>query len=144
MTNEEQNNTSETENTTTETQAPVSNTPSVVSAVHADVATILSDSNIKVRELVVNELTNQEITRRKDAVLTVISKVGEKNKELQKIEKQGTFSLDATGKKLAGPFYNKEQVESLKKLREEIVRLSNALTVFFEKNDATKLLEVTK
>jgi hypothetical protein len=86
----------------------------------------------------------KEITARKDAVLTLLTKFDDKTKELKKAENGGAYSLDINGNKVGDPSFTKEQVESIKKLREEITGISTALSNFFDKNDTKKLYEIAK
>lgn len=97
-----------------------------------------------VRELVIDELTQQEIVKRKDAVLVLLGKYEEKTKELKKQE--GALvkkEFDAEGKVIRA-YYDAEGSKALKAIRDDIERISQALTNFFDKNDATKLYELAK
>ena len=95
-----------------------------------------------VRELVIGELTQQEIVKRKDAVLALLTKYEERTKELKKQEKAlAKVEYDAEGKETR-KYYDAEGSKALKAIRDEIEKISQALTNFFDKNDTAKLYEL--
>ena len=96
-----------------------------------------------VRELVIGELTQQEIVKRKDAVIVLLGKYEEKTKELKKQE--GALAkkeFDAEGKETR-KYFDAEGSKALKAIRDEIEKISQALTNFFDKNDTAKLYELS-
>jgi hypothetical protein len=120
------------------TPAPVS--PAV--ALWQVVKDASSTKGLAVRELVISELTDREITKRKDAVLALLSKYEEKTKELKKKEKElAKVEYDSEGKVIR-TYYDAEGIKALKAVRDEIEKVSNALTNFFDKNDTGKLYEL--
>ncbi len=127
----------------TEPTAPALVVPPAIT-IRTEIADRLATTAPAVREAVISELTTKEITARKDAVLSLLTKFDDKSKELKKAENGGAYALDINGNKVGDPSFTKEQVESIKKLREEITGISTALTNFFEKNDTKKLYEIAK
>jgi hypothetical protein len=125
------------------TEVETKNIPPAI-ALWAEVAAAATTKGSAVRELVVGELTQQEIIKRKDAVIALLGKYDEKTKELKKAENQGTWLLNANGAKVGDPSFTKEQVGVMKGLRDDIAKLSSALSNFFEKNDTNKLYELAK
>lgn len=113
--------------------------PSV--AIRADVATALENSGTKVRTIVVEQLAKAEIDKRTTSVMKVLDKIDEKNKEMRKAEGAGTSSFDAAGVAVGSPVYTKQQVEDMKKIRENIAKLQKALEVAFTTNDFSKVHE---
>lgn len=129
---------------TTESSVPSTSAIAPAVALWQVVKDAASTKGLAVRDLVITELTQQEIIKRKDAVIVLLGKYEEKTKELKKAEGQGTWDLNANGDKIGDPKYSKEQVGVMKGLREEVARISQALTNFFEKNDTNKLYELAK
>jgi hypothetical protein len=108
-----------------------------------EVAGAAATKGSAVRELVIGELTQQEIIKRKNAVLVLLHKYEEKTKELKKAEKSLVKAeFDINGVKTR-EYYEPESNVTLKKLRDEITTFSTALTAFFENNDTKKLYELT-
>jgi hypothetical protein len=131
------------EATLAEVEAPAAVVPPAIT-LRTEIADRLATTAPVVREAVIAELTTKEITARKDAVLTLLTKFDDKSKELKKAENGGAYALDIDGKKVGDPTFTKEQVEAIKKLREEISGISTALSNFFDKNDTKKLYELAK
>lgn len=113
-------------------------------ALRTEIAARLIDTAPAVREMVVSELTKQDLEKRKNAVLVVLAKWDEKDKELKKKEKAGAPSLNAVGESIGPMTYSKDEVEAMKKLRDELGKISKALSLFFEENDTQKLYELSK
>ena len=127
-----------------ETNAPTTTTPVLPPAIAlwAEVSEAATTKGKAVRELVVLELTSNEIEKRKDAVLSLLSKYDDKTKELKKAEKslvKKEFNGDGS---VSREFYVAEDIEKLKKMREDVANISAALSNFFEKNDVKKLYEI--
>lgn len=103
-----------------------------------------SAQGLAVRELVTEQLINAEIIKRKDAVLVLLTKYEERTKELKKQEKAlAKLEFDALGQETR-KYYDAEGTKALKAIRDEIAAISQALSNFFDKNDATKLYELAK
>lgn len=113
-------------------------------ALWAEVAAAATTKGSAVRELVVAELTNTEIIKRKEAVLVLLNKYEEKTKELKKQEKTlAKNEFDADGK-ISRTWYDGEGTKALKALRDEIASISEALNKFFNDSDTKKLYELSK
>jgi hypothetical protein len=120
--------------------APVS--PAV--ALWAEVAGAATTKGTAVRQIVIDELTNTEIIKRKEAVLSLLTKYEEKTKELKKQEKTlAKNEFDGDGK-VSRTWYDAEGIKALKALRDEIAAISEALNKFFNDNDTKKLYELAK
>lgn len=131
-----------TEPTPAPTPVTDSNVPPAV-ALWQLVKDAATTKGLAVRELVINELTHQEIGKRKDAVLVLLGKYEEKTKELKKSEKSlAKVEYDGDGKEVR-KYYDTEGNKTLKSLRDELAALSQAFTNFFDKNDTTKLYELS-
>jgi hypothetical protein len=131
---------------TESTPNPSGNPPPVSPAVALwlEVAGAATTKGSAVRELVVTELTGQEIVKRKDAVIVLLGKYEEKTKELKKQEKSlAKVEYDADGK-VTRTYYDADGSKALKAIREEIEKISGALTNFFENNKTDKLYELAK
>ena len=133
-----------TESTPVTAESTVPTTSSIPPAVALwqAVASAASTKGQAVRELVIGELTQQEIFKRKEAVLALLTKYEEKTKELKKQEKAlAKVEYDAEGKETR-KYYDAEGSKALKAIRDEIEKISQALTNFFDKNDTAKLYEL--
>ena len=97
--------------------------PSVV--LRKEVVERLATTGPQVRSLVVSKLVDEEIEKRKVAVLSVLGKVEDKFKELKKAEKQGTVTYNSEGAPTTDPVFTKQQVDTMNKLREDIESLEN-------------------
>jgi hypothetical protein len=111
-------------------------------ALRKEVVERLTASGGKVRDLVVNELVESEITKRKTAVVGLLTKVDEKYKELKKAQAQGTQNFNLAGQPVGEPIFTKQQVEAVKKLTEEIERIQTALEKAFSDGDFKKVYEL--
>lgn len=81
--------------------------PSVV--LRKEVVERLATTGPQVRSLVVSKLVDEEIEKRKVAVLSVLGKVEDKFKELKKAEKQGTVTYNSEGAPTTDPVFTKQQ-----------------------------------
>lgn len=130
--------------TTDSTPTPAAPPVAPAVALWLEVASAATTKGSAVRELVISELTQQEIIKRKDAVIVLLGKYEDKTKELKKQEKTlATVEYDAEGKE-SRKYYTAEASKTLKGLRDEIANLSEALNKFFENNDTKKLYELAK
>jgi hypothetical protein len=131
------------------TESPDTNVPAASSvppavALWKAVSSATTTQGAAVRELVIAQLTEQEIVKRKEAVISVLGKYEEKTKELKKQEKAlAKVEYDAEGK-VTRTYYDAEGSKALKAIREEIEKISQSLTNFFDKNDTNKLYEFAK
>lgn len=111
-------------------------------SLQTELASKLADSGPNVRQMVVNDLVNVELNVRAGLVKLAIAKIDANNKEIKKQEKQGKplgYSID--GKPTGESVFTKEQIEAIKKLRDENTKIQEALTKAFEGNDFSKLKE---
>ena len=109
-----------------------------------DVAEALGNAGAKVRELVVVQLVDDEISKRKTAVLGVLAKIEAKQTELRKAEGEGRENqrFDLDGKPTGAPVYTKPQLEAINKIKETIAKLQSALEDAFEKGDFSKVFSL--
>jgi len=107
------------------------------------VASRLAGSGPQVREAVVSTLVDTQLARRQKAVLSILEKLDAKDKELRKAESAGTQTFDHKGNVTGVPSFSKQQIDEMRKLREEIQKLEKALSSALESNDWNKLFEVT-
>lgn len=110
----------------------------------ADVADKLSTSATSVRALVIDELFQAEIEKRKKVVLSILGTIDEKSKELFKLQKQGAVNYNLNGDPIGEPVFTKPQLEEIKKVKEGIEKMQSALDKAFTNNDFQKLFELTK
>jgi|SRR5208282_1856359 len=132
-----------------ETKAiPASEAPAVkihpTTKLREDVAQYLADSGPKVRQIVVDQLTQAEITKRTNSVLTVLGKIDEKTRELRKLQDAGKVVYNRSGEKVGEPTFEKKELEEIKKVQEVIVKWQSALTLAFEESNFQKLHEIAK
>lgn len=113
-------------------------------AFQTDLKERIATNNPKVRELLLDDMTSEEILRRKTAVKSLVSKLDEKVKELRKLEKGGAQSFNLQGLQVGETVFTKAEADSLKKLREEIQKFENALSKGFDEGDFSKVLELGK
>lgn len=128
-----------------ENNNPVPDTPNInppAVALWQVVKDSTTTKGIAVRQLVIDELTEREIVKRKDAVLILLTKYEEKTKELKKQENSlAKREFDSEGK-ATRVYYDAEGSKALKATRDEIEKISNALTNFFDKSETNKLFEL--
>ena len=114
-------------------------------ALREEIAAGLIGSGSRVRGIVVNQLTEKEIEERAAAVLSIYSKVQEKEKELRRAESEGKpAGFNLRGDVIGEPIYSKEQLESIKKLKEQIEKMQGALEKAFANDDFSKVKELSK
>jgi hypothetical protein len=111
-------------------------------ALRKEVVERLTASGSKVRDLVLNELVESEIVKRKNAVVALLTKVDEKFKELKKAQNQGSQSFNLAGEAVGEPVFTKQQVDAVKKLTDEIERIQTALEKAFSEGDFKKVYEL--
>jgi hypothetical protein len=109
-----------------------------------DVASGLVGCGKKVRAAVIHNLTEKEIAERTSAVLSLFERIGEKEKELRKLESQGVASFDHKGDVVGVPTFTKQQVEEIKKAKEAVERMQAALAKAFDSDDFQKVKELAK
>lgn len=131
--------TEETQDQPVEVPDPPSNSTLPSHALRKDIAAALAGTGAKVREMVVSELVTEEISKRKAAVLKVLAKIDEKQKEGKKIENSGITSFGLDGKPTGAPTFTKQQLDDLKKVNEVITKLQKALDDAFTNSDFSKL-----
>lgn len=124
------------------TQTPAA--PSHHVQFNSDLKQRIADNNPQVRELLLTDLTTEELVRRKGVIKAVIDKIDAKTKELKKLEGQGTQSFNAQGDKVGDVVFTKDQAESLKKLREELGKLNSALGKALDEGDYQKANDLAK
>ncbi len=96
-----------------------------------------------VRERVVDVLVEEELTKRSNATLAVVRKLDEAMINLRKVDRPDTETFNADGTP-ASQTYSKSRLEDIKKAKELVEKLSNALEKAFEGNDFSKVLELGK
>lgn len=96
-----------------------------------------------VKGKVLETLYVQELSKRTQACLDVITMIAENEKQYKKESKPDieTFNEDGT---VANKAFSKDRTDTLRKLREQKVRLENALQQALEHNDFAKVLELAK
>jgi hypothetical protein len=111
----------------------------------SDLKERIAARNPEVRELLLTDLSTEEILRRKNSLKTVFGKIDENNKALKKlVEKEGTYAYNSKGDKVGEPTFTKDQAEQMKKLREETDKLHAALAKALEDGDFSKINELGK
>lgn len=111
---------------------------------HSDLKQRIADSNPQVREMLLTDLTTEELVRRKGVIKSIIDKIDAKTKELKKLEGQGTQQFNGQGDKVGDPTFSKEQADNLKKMREELTKLHAALAKAVDEGDYQKANELSK
>ena len=122
---------------------PQSQSPDVARSIGALLAERLGSSGSIVKQQAIQALVDKELLKRKDGVLAILAKIEEKERELKKAAKSGTIMFTPDNTALP-PVFTKEQMEAIKKLREELGRLNQALHQAFEKNDFSKVFELSQ
>jgi hypothetical protein len=105
-------------------------------SVLAEVADALKDSPERVRMLVRTALVDREISKRVDILDKGLAKLRELKNEVNKIRPPVVFAEDGT--KLTGAF-SKAEFENLKKAKEKVTKLENALEKSFSGQEFDKL-----
>jgi len=97
-------------------------------------------SSKSVKDKVVEMLAEKEVQARTDATMSVLSKLNETNKALNKV-KPDNVSYDQDGKEVSAT-YSKAKFDERKKLLETRDSLDKALTLALVKNDFSKVKEL--
>jgi CO dehydrogenase/acetyl-CoA synthase beta subunit len=105
-------------------------------------AELLSNSNLQVFDRVVNTLVEKEQQKRTDAVLSLLDKIANSEKELKKIKPDQVF-LDAFGKPSLET-WTKESLEKKKKAEEQLEKMKGALQDALTNNKWDKCIELSK
>ena len=112
-----------------------------------DVKNLVADRLVQlapaVAEAVVETLAAKEHDRRIAAFLAVVEEIDKTTKELYKIKPDNVqFNLDGSK---ASETYNKETLESKKKLEEKLAKLNKAIEATeAEPRDFSKVIEIAK
>jgi CO dehydrogenase/acetyl-CoA synthase beta subunit len=105
-------------------------------------AELLSTSNLQVFDRVVNTLVEREQQKRTDAVLSLMDKIANAEKELKKIKPDQVF-LDASGKPSLET-WTKDSLEKKKKAEEQLEKMKDALQDALTNNKWDKCIELSK
>lgn len=127
---------------TTPNTPPNPGKSSMAGSLLSEVSEKISASGPVVWGRVVDLLTEKEVSNRVNLLEQALQKRNEMLKDLRKLEKADIQTFDANGKVLTESF-SKSAAENLKKAREQLGKMENALTLALEKNDFSKLKEVT-
>lgn len=122
------------------TSAPAaSDRPSIRDAV----AAALSDLGDNTRSRVVEHFANIEAQKRADALVAGLNKLNDFERDLRKINKpdQETFNADGS---VASATYSKDRLEAIKKLNDQIEKLTKALNKADDAADFGDLYNLTK
>lgn len=109
-----------------------------------DLKTRIAEKNPEVREMLLDEMTKEELQKRRDIVRKLIQKIDEKTKELRKTENQGSYAHNVKGEKIGEPTFTKEQADTMKKMREDLQKHHAALSKALEQGDYQKATELTQ
>ena len=108
------------------------------------VAERLGDTvGVTVRDRVVDVLVEEELTKRSNATVAVVRKLDEAVAALRKVDRPDTETFNSDGTP-ASQTYSKARLDEIKKAKELVDKLSNALDKAFENNDFSKVLELGK
>lgn len=93
-----------------------------------DVAQAIAGCGPQVYANVKETLVQEEVKSRTDLVLKALKKRAELEQEIRKVQPdKGTAGYDHTGKVVKEAVYTKQQVEELKKLREQLNKVERAI-----------------
>ena len=111
--------------------------------IRQEVKTELADPKTKaiVRAKLVSAYIDDEVAKRTKAATSVMEKIEEAEREVKKVRPTPT-GFNASGQPVGDPVFTKEQVDSLKKLHEQLGKLNNALEKALEEGDFTKVFEL--
>jgi chaperonin cofactor prefoldin len=109
-------------------------------SLHTMVRTKIEGSTDAVFNRVVDRLAEDEIKKREDLLVQGLAKLDEADKEVKKI-KPDQGSYDADGKLIGEATFSKAKADELKKAREKLEKISNALEKAFN-GDFQKLKEL--
>ncbi len=122
-------------------QPPVTQPPSVARDIRAAVKEGLIDANTKVKASIVLSYVQEELAKRVKAMTTVLEKVDATELEIRKIKPTAPgFNVD--GAPAGEPVYSKDQVDTLKKAKEQLGKLNGALEKALTDNDFTRVFEL--
>jgi hypothetical protein len=107
------------------------------------VAEQLGDLSNRTRSAVVEHFARQEAEKQANAIIAGLSKLKELERDRMKI-KPTNAGYDGAGNAVGEPMFSKEQVEQMKKLDEQIEKLSKAITKADDKADFGDLYNLTK
>lgn len=105
---------------------------------------LVAHGSERIRGMVIGHLTEVEITRRKDAVLIVLTKLDESSRNINKLESQGETKFDHRGDVIGVPGFTKAQIADIKQAKEAYEKLQRLLANAFEKDEWNKLIEASK
>jgi len=111
-------------------------------SIHKTVTQLLGDRAGDVRNAVVKHLVDEKLEERKQMVLKGLSKLKEAKLAVTKAEKAGTV-YDASGKALPSQ-YTKPQVDEIKKAKEAVTKLENAIEQALTNANYDKLAGLVK
>lgn len=130
-----------TENTNeTVFSTPASTTESVTRSLQKEVSEKVELASKSVKDKVVEMLAEKEVQARTDATMSVLAKLNETNKELNKMKPDNVL-YDVDGKEVSAT-YTKAKLDERKKLIEKRDSLDKALTLALVKNDFSKVKEL--
>lgn len=120
---------------------PVEPPKSVTRDIREAVKNGLLNANDVVKADIILQFVNEEVGKRKDATMKVLSKIEEIEREIRKVRPTHA-GYDQSGEPVGTPVFTKEQVDGLKKSNEQLTKLTNALELALVKNDFTKVFEL--
>lgn len=97
----------------------------------------------RTREAVIEHFAKKEADKQANAMISAINQLSTLQHELNRIRPQHT-AFDVDGNPVGEPTYTKEQVESRKKLRDQIDKLERALNKADDNGDFGDLYNLTK
>lgn len=130
-------------NATPAEEAPISGSVRQAVAVLSEISDRVKQSGGQVRQLLVDNLVSKEVNERVDLLNKGLTKRIEADREVKKASKPDVEAFDASGKSVSCSF-SKQQVEALKKAREQLGKLDNALDKALADNDFSKLKDMCK
>ena len=122
----------------------VNNLPSAVQLVN-DVKSAISDkeTNVSIRDRVVKQLVEQEVSRRASLLASALDKRREADKELQKIKPDTTF-FDPSSNNWSQPCFSKNAFETRKKAQEKLDKIDKAIDKAVNDADYSELEKLSK
>lgn len=125
--------------------APVAEVkPTAVFNINDKVAAVISGSNPKVIDTVVNQLADRETTKRATALLDGVEAANRTRNELNKIGRGDVKpSFDANGKPVGEATYSEARLKEIKKTKEKLGKIESAIEkATFEKPDWNPLFNL--
>lgn len=117
--------------------------PDVKLTIREAVAEQLGDLQGRTRNAVVEHFARAEAEKQANALISGLSKLSDLEKQRLRI-KPSPAGYDAKGAPVGDPLYSKDQLDQLKKLDEQITKLSNAISKADDKADFGDLYNLTK